>query len=369
VKVPFLDVAAAYTELQSEIESAILTSTRTGQYIGGHEVEAFEQQFADYVSANCCVSVASGLDAIHLALRGMGVGPGDEVIVPANTFVGTWLAVSHCGASPVPVDPLEDTFNLDPQAIEAAISDRTRVILPVHLFGQPADLDPIVQIAERRGLLVLEDAAQAHGARYKDVPVGARGDAVAWSFYPAKNLGALGDGGAVTSNDQDLCSRIRALGNYGARTKYVVDLMGFNSRMDPLQAAVLRVKLRHLEEWNTRRKNIAQRYDEALQGLGLLRPAVPGWADPVWHQYVVRHPRRDELKQQLESAGVETLIHYPLPPHMQSVYESLGYDPHDFPVARRLADQMLSLPVGPHMIEEQVETVIRAVRSADLLAS
>src|ERR1035441_7113136 len=248
--VPFLDLGASYREIQAELESAILASVRSGWYIGGQDVEAFEQEFAAFTETRYCVGVANGLDALRLSLLAMGIGAGDEVIVPSNTYIATWLAVSQSGATPVPVEPVESTYNLDPERIEAAITPRTRAILPVHLYGQPADIDPIVSIAEKHGLRVLEDAAQAHGARYKGRRVGGHGDVVAWSFYPGKNLGALGDAGAVTTNDSELADRIRVLRNYGSRVKYVNEVQGCNSRLDPVQAAALRVKLRHLDEWN-----------------------------------------------------------------------------------------------------------------------
>ena len=363
--VPFLNLQAAYLELKAEIDDAVRRVLDSGWYILGPEVEAFEGEFAIYCEAEHAVGVANGLDALHLALRAMDVGPGDEVIVPSNTYIATWLAVSHAGATPVPVEPVEETYNLDPLRIEAAITPRTKVILPVHLYGQPADLDPILEIARRRGLRVLEDAAQAHGARYKSRRIGSHGDAVAWSFYPVKNLGALGDGGAVTTNDPEIADRIRVLRNYGSREKYVNEVQGFNSRLDPLQAAILRVKLRHLEEWNTRRKAIAVQYLEGLAGAGLVLSQVPSWADPVWHLFVVRHPRRDTLQRRLAEAGIATLIHYPIPPHKQRAYAGGGFKADAFPLASRIADEVLSLPMGPHLIADQVAAAIAAVLAAD----
>jgi dTDP-4-amino-4,6-dideoxygalactose transaminase len=364
VRVPFLDLEAAYLELKAEIDDAVRRVLDSGWYILGPEVEAFESEFAIYCEAEHAVGVANGLDALHLALRAMDVGPGDEVIVPSNTYIATWLAVSHAGATPVPVEPVEETYNLDPLRIEAAITPRTKVILPVHLYGQPADLDPILEIARRRGLRVLEDAAQAHGARYKSRRIGSHGDAVAWSFYPVKNLGALGDGGAVTTNDPEIADRIRVLRNYGSREKYVNEVQGFNSRLDPLQAAILRVKLRHLEEWNTRRKAIAVQYLEGLAGAGLALSQVPSWADPIWHIFVVRHPRRDTLQRRLAEAGIATLIHYPIPPHKQRAYAGAGFKADAFPIASRIADEVLSLPMGAHFIAGQVAAAIAAVLAA-----
>jgi dTDP-4-amino-4,6-dideoxygalactose transaminase len=257
MNIPFLNLSAAYRELKEEIDAVVFRSMASGHYIGGQEVESFENDFSTYCCAAHAVGVANGLDALHLALRAMDVGPSDEVIVPSNTYIATWLAVSQCGATPVPVEPDARTYNIDPARIEAAITPRTKVILPVHLYGQPADMDTILAIARKHGLRVLEDGAQAHGARYKGQRLGAHGDAVAWSFYPGKNLGAMGDGGAVTTNDPQVAERIRMLRNYGSRVKYVNEVQGYNSRLDPLQAAILRVKLVHLEEWNARRGAIA----------------------------------------------------------------------------------------------------------------
>lgn len=359
--IPFLDLKASYFELQDEIDAAIARVTASGWYIGGPEVDQFEAEYARYCGAAQAVGVANGLDALHLALRAMGVGPGDEVIVPSNTYIATWLAVSQCGATPVPVEPVEGTHNLDPLLIERAITPRTRVILPVHLYGQPADLDPILDIARRHGLQVLEDGAQAHGARYKGRRLGAHGNAVAWSFYPGKNLGALGDGGAVTTNDPELAQRLRILRNYGSRVKYVNEVAGYNSRLDPLQAAVLRVKLSRLDEWNERRRALAQHYAQGLAGTGLLLPEVPAWAEPVWHLYVVRHPQRDALQKALNEAGVGTLIHYPIPPHLQQAYAGSGWMPGSLPLAERLATEVLSLPMGPQLTADQLQQVVAHV--------
>ena len=357
MQIPFLDVGAAYKELKPEIDAAIARVLDSGWYILGPEVEAFEEEWAQYCEAKHAIGVANGLDALHLALLAMGVGPGDEVIVPSNTYIATWLAVSQCGAKPVPVEPIEATYNIDPARIEVAITPRTKVILPVHLYGQPADIDPILTIARKHGLRVLEDAAQAHGARYKGRRIGAHGDAVAWSFYPGKNLGALGDGGAVTTNDAELADRIRVLRNYGSRVKYVNEVQGYNSRLDPIQAAVLRVKLRHLDEWNDRRRKIAGHYLDGLAGSGLVLPHVPEWADPVWHLFVVRHAKRDALLKRLSEAGVGSLIHYPIPPHRQAAYAGEGFMADAYPIATTMANEVISLPIGPQMnIECAVET-------------
>lgn len=362
--IPFLDLKAPHQELQSELDEVWARVRDSGWYILGPEVDAFEREYAAYCGAQHCVGVANGLDALHLALRALGVGTGDEVIVPSNTYIATWLAVSQCGAVPVPVEPDPATHNLDPERVEAAITPRTKVILPVHLYGQPADLDSILSIARRYGLRVLEDAAQAHGARYKGQRIGAHGDAVAWSFYPGKNLGALGDAGAVTTNDPELADRLRVLRNYGSRVKYVNEVQGWNSRLDPLQAAILRVKLAHLDEWNARRAEIAALYLRELADCGVVLPQVPDWAQPVWHLFVVRHPRRDDFQQRLAQAGVQTLIHYPIPPHRQAAYAGLGIAPGTLPIAERLAAEVLSLPIGPHLSGAQAEQVVAAVKAA-----
>lgn len=368
MNVPFLDLRAAYLELKREIDDAVARVLDSGWYVLGEEVEKFEADFAQYCGVDHAVGVANGLDALHLALRAMGVGPGDEVIVPSNTYIATWLAVSQCGATPVPVEPDEATYNIDPARIEAAVTSRTKVILPVHLYGQPADLDPIVALASKHGLQVLEDAAQAHGARYKGRRIGGHGNAAAWSFYPGKNLGALGDAGAVTTNDPALADRIRVLRNYGSRVKYVHEVQGFNSRLDPIQAAVLRVKLQHLDNWNARRVLLANRYLGGLARSGLSLPQVPKWAEPVWHLFVVRHVERDSLHRSLSRADIGTLIHYPVPPHRQNAYESAGWVPDSFPIATKFADQVLSLPIGPHLAHEQADAVIDAICNERLVA-
>jgi dTDP-4-amino-4,6-dideoxygalactose transaminase len=337
----------------------------SGWYILGPELEAFEDEFARYCEVKHCVGVANGLDALHLILRAMGIGPGDEVIVPSNTYIATWLAVSYAGATPVPVEPDEGTYDIDPARIEAAVSERTRAILPVHLYGQTADMDPINEIAARHGLKVLEDAAQAHGARYKGRRAGSLGHAAGWSFYPGKNLGAFGDAGAVTTDDAELADRVRVLRNYGSRVKYLNEVKGFNSRLDPLQAAFLRVKLGHLDEWNARRRTVAARYLEALAGVpDLTLPRVPAWAEPIWHQFVVRHPRREALQGTLTAQGVGTMIHYPIPPHLSAAYAELKMAPGAYPIAEALANTVLSLPIGPHVDPEQCGRVISCVRAA-----
>lgn len=355
--IPFLDLKAAYRELKREIDHAISGVLDSGRYVQGHAVESFEASFANYCGATHAVGVANGLDAIHLTLRAMGIGPGDEVIVPSNTFIATWLAVSHCGATPVPVEPIEGTHNLDPDRIERAITSRTRGIIAVHLYGQPADIDAIKMIAERHGLKLIEDAAQAHGARYRGQAIGAHGHAVTWSFYPGKNLGAFGDGGAVTTSDAALANRIRLLGNYGSRTKYINDVQGFNSRLDPIQAACLNVKLGHLDEWNARRRIVASIYLDILSECEVQLPHVPNWAEPAWHLFVVRVRERGVIQAELAARGIETLIHYPTPPHLQAAYRDAGMTAGSLPIAEQLAGEVLSLPIGPHMTSDDAQHV------------
>ena len=361
-KVPFLDLRASYLELKTEIDEAVTRVLDSGWYVLGPEVEAFENEFATYCQTNHSIGVANGLDALTLALRAMDVGPGDEVIVPSNTYIATWLAVSQCGATPVPVEPDNRTYNIDPASIAAAITSRTKVILPVHLYGQPADLEPILAIARKHGLRVLEDGAQAHGARYKGQRIGGHGDAVAWSFYPGKNLGAIGDGGAVTTNDPVIAERIRMLRNYGSNIKYVNEVKGFNSRLDPIQAAILRVKLKYLDAWNDRRRGIAQHFQDTLMGSSLVLPHVPEWAEPVWHLFVVRHLQRDELAARLNDMGIGTLIHYPIPPHKQAAYAELNFPLESFPKAAKMAKEVLSLPIGPHLEIRLATQVLVAIK-------
>jgi dTDP-4-amino-4,6-dideoxygalactose transaminase len=364
VNVPFLDLRSTYLELQSEIDEAVQRVLNSGSYIGGAEVEAFENAFASFCGATHVVGVANGLDALKLALLALDVGPGDEVIVPSHTFIATWLAVSQCGATPVPVEPTAGAFNIDPQQVAARITPKTKGIIPVHLYGEPAELDPLINIANRHGLFVLEDAAQAHGAVYRGRRIGSHGHAVAWSFYPGKNLGAFGDGGAVSTRDESLARRVRMLGNYGSHTKYVNDAIGFNSRLDPIQAAILRAKLPRIDEWNARRSAIAEQYTQAFGQLLATPPGPQERQGHAWHLYVIRHPDRDRLQQQLSDAGVTTLIHYPRPPHQQKAYTHLGKGVGSLPMAEQYASTVLSLPIGPHLTPAQVDHVIEAVANS-----
>jgi dTDP-4-amino-4,6-dideoxygalactose transaminase len=356
--VPFLSVGDAYRELKDELDAACARVLASGRYVLGAEVEAFEQEFAAYCGARYCVGVGNGLDALRLILRAYGIGAGDEVIVPANTYIATWLAVSGTGALPVPVEPDAATCNIDPSRVEAAITPRTRAILPVHLYGLPADMEPIMAIAARHGLRVIEDAAQAHGAEYQGRRTGALGDVAGFSFYPSKNLGAFGDAGAVVTDDADLAERVAVLRNYGAPEKYRNEVRGENSRLDELQAAFLRVRLTKLDEWNSRRQALARLYLELLAEAPLTLPSTRG---SVWHLFVVRTPDRDALADFLRERGVETLIHYPIPPHLQAAYSDLGIARGSLPITEAIHEQALSLPIGPHLDEEQVTYVSTCV--------
>jgi dTDP-4-amino-4,6-dideoxygalactose transaminase len=364
MKVPFLDLRSTYLKQKCEIDAAIKRVLNSGLYILGNEVESFEEEYAAYCESKYCVGLANGLDALRLALLALDVGPGDEVIVPSNTYIATWLAVSQCSGVPVPVEPDKMTYNIDPARIEDAITPRTKVILPVHLYGQPADMDSILEVAKKHGLKVLEDGAQAHGSRYKGKRIGAHGDVVAWSFYPGKNLGAYGDGGAITTDNSIIMDRIRVLRNYGSRVKYLNEVQGFNSRLDTIQAAILRVKLKKLDDYNKVRQAAAKQYLNDLDGCELVLPSVPDWAMPVWHLFVVRSKHRDKLQKQLSQVGIGTLIHYPIPPHLQDAYVNLGYEKGDFPISERIHHEVLSLPIGPHLDESQIRMVTDAIKDS-----
>lgn len=347
---------------RAEIEAAIARVLDRGWYILGPEVEAFEAEFAAFCGVAYGIGVGSGTEALHLALCALGIGPGDEVITVAHTAVATVVAIELAGARPVLVDVHPSTYTLDPARLEPAITPRTRAIIPVHLYGQPADLTPIQEIARRYGLWLIEDAAQAHGATYRGRPVGGWGDLACFSFYPTKNLGALGDGGMVVTNDAQLARRIRELRQYGWRSRYVSETAGFNSRLDEIQAAVLRVKLRYLEAENERRRMLAQRYTALLAGCAVIPPAEQPDARHVYHLYVIRSSRRDDLRQALHNRGIATGIHYPLPIHLQPAYRHLHPGPGALPVTERLAGEVLSLPLYPELSEEQVEHIAQAIR-------
>jgi dTDP-4-amino-4,6-dideoxygalactose transaminase len=359
--VPFLDLAAVHAPLRHELDAAMARVLDSSWYVLGPEVEAFEAEYAAAVGTRHCVGVANGLDALRLCLLAAGVEPGDEVIVPAHTFVATWLAVTYVGATPVPVECRPGTFLIDADAASAAVTTRTRAIVPVHLYGEPADMDGLNAVAERHALVLIEDAAQAHGATYRGRPAGSLSRMAAWSFYPGKNLGALGDAGAITTDDGELADRLRLLRNYGSRRKYEHEIAGANSRLDELQAALLRVKLPHVATWNARRTEVAAQYGAQLAGTGLELPSPPDDVQSSWHLYVVRSPARDVLAQRLGEKGVATLIHYPWAPHEQPAYA--GTVP-GMPGAAELARQVLSLPMGPHLSDDDVGVVVEAVLAA-----
>ncbi|CAH2903290.1 MAG: Aminotransferase [uncultured Paraburkholderia sp.] len=361
MKVPFLDVRSAYVELKPELDQAVARALDSGWYIFGEEVARFEKAFAEYTGTRFAIGLGNGLDALRIALMAMGVSEGDEVIVPSNTYIATWLAVTQCGARPVPIEPDAGTLNIDPQRIEQAMTSRTKVILPVHLYGLPAQMAPILELARRRGVRVLEDGAQAHGARYRGERIGGHGDAVTWSFYPGKNLGAFGDAGGVTTNDAELADRVRTIANYGSKVKYVNEVCGVNSRLDPIHAAALAVKLPLLDAWNARRAEIAGYYRRHLQGTSVRLPVAHPDCESSWHLFPVFSQRRDALQARLKGAGIETLIHYPIPPHSQQAYRSLGYGKGAFPIAEAMAETELSLPIGPHMTLEQAAYVCEII--------
>lgn len=364
MSIPFLDLQAINQQHKQALTEAFERTLNSGWYVLGNEVKAFEDEFAIFSGVKHCIGVGNGLDALQLILAAYGVGAGDEVLVPSNTYIATWLAASYVGAVPVPVEPDPVTCNIDPERVEAAITPRTRAIMVVHLYGQSADMDPLLAICRKHNLRLIEDAAQAHGALYNGRRVGGLGDAAGFSFYPGKNLGALGDGGAVTTNDDSLADKIRVLRNYGSRIKYQNEIKGMNSRLDELQAALLRVKLASLDAQNARRREIATAYLFGLNGVdGFVLPHVPEWAESVWHLFVIRHPQRDALQAWLQSHGVGTMIHYPIPPHLQGAYAELGYVVGDLPVAERIHAEVLSLPMDPSMSDISVAKVIACCRS------
>lgn len=367
MSIPFLDLKQINLAHKAALMQAFERVLESGWFIMGEELKRFEQAWADYCGARFCVGVANGLDALSLSLRAMGIGPGDEVLVPSNTYIASWLAVTHVGATVVPVEPDPQTFNMDPARLRAAITPRSKAIMPVHLYGQPAELDPILSLAREHGLAVLEDGAQAHGARYRGQRLGAHGQAVAWSFYPGKNLGALGDGGAVTTNDEGLADALRELRNYGSKRKYHNEVIGYNSRLDELQAALLLAKLDGLEAENRHRSAVAAQYLEGLAPLmakGLVLPSVASHLEPAWHLFVVRHPERDRLAAALAAAGIGTVIHYPVAPHLQPAYAGLQRGAGSFPISETMHAQVLSLPLGPTQTVEQTQLVIAVLHQA-----
>lgn len=363
IPVPFVDLAAQHAGIRSEIDSAIKDSIDRCAFVGGEQVRLFEEEFARYCGVGGCVGVGNGTDALHLAMRALGIGKGDEVITVAHTFVATSEAITATGAVPVFVDIDDRSFLIDTEKLEAAITPRTKAIIAVHIYGRPCAMDRISEIATRHRLWVIEDAAQAHGAKWRDRRVGGLGDIACFSFYPSKNLGAIGDGGAVVSDNSDLLEKVRMLSNHGRREKYLHAFEGVNSRLDGLQAAVLRVKLRHLDEWNSARRRLADLYRSGLQGLDLELPSIDPDVEEVWHLFVVRAANRDRLAAALQSERIDTGIHYPVPLHRQPAYEHLELGPGSLPVTEQTATKVLSLPMFAQLTDQQAERVVGAVRA------
>ena len=361
--ISFLDLKKINLNHQTEIQSAMNQVLENGWYILGEQVKAFEEDFALYCQVKHCIGVGNGLDALHLIIRALDIKKDDEIIVPANTYIATWLAITYAGAVPVPVEPDQKTYNIAPDKIESVVTSRTRAILAVHLYGQTADMDPIMDIANRYGLYVIEDAAQAHGAQYKGNYAGSLGHAAGFSFYPGKNLGALGDAGAVTTNNDIIAEKIRLLRNYGSKIKYTNDVQGVNSRLDEIQAAILRVKLKYLDDENQMRKKWALYYTEHILNKDVIMPHVPETMTPAWHLFVIRHLQRNFLQQKLHKKGIGTLIHYPIPPHLSKAYQSLNFSKSTFPLTEKLANEILSLPMGPHLNEADVEYVCSCINT------
>ena len=360
--IPFLDLKSTYEELKDKIDKSVSTSLDSGWYILGPEVESFEREYAKFTEVDHCIGVGNGLDAIVLSLKAIGVGEGDEVIVPSNTYIATWLAVNIVGAQPVPVEPDPKTYCINPSLIEKSITPQTKAILPVHLYGHPAALNELKTICSKFNLKLIEDAAQAHGSTFNNKPIGGHGDMVAWSFYPGKNLGAFGDGGAITTNDSILADKLRALRNYGSFEKYINIHKGINSRLDPIQASILRIKLTKLKEWNCRRANIASIYKEGLANLPLKLPQEREGVTHAWHLYVIQTARRDELQEYLNNSGIGTLIHYPIPPFRQKAYKEYLIRANEWPIADKLANEVLSLPIGPHLSIENAHYIVETVK-------
>ena len=359
-QIRFLDVGWTYQALAPKMDAASKRVLESGWFIHGDEVKAFEHEFGHYTGAAHCIGCGNGLEAIELALRAAEVGHGDDVLVPSNTFIATWLAVTRTGANIIPVEPVEGTYNMDPAKLDAALTPKTKAIIPVHLYGQPADMDPIMEFAEKHSLFVVTDAAQAHGAVYKGRMCGTLGHAAAFSFYPGKNLGAFGDGGAVTTMDANIAEKVRKLANYGSTEKYIHECKGFNSRLVELQAAFLRVELDKLDYWNWTRKEIAGIYLEGLKDTPLVLPVVSEGVQSVWHLFVVRCKDRDGLIEHLTENKIEAAIHYPIPPHKQGAYKEMAN--LSLPISEAIHREVLSLPIGPHMTGEEAKRVVEAVK-------
>jgi dTDP-4-amino-4,6-dideoxygalactose transaminase len=362
-KIPFLELLPTYNELQIDLDEAYHRVMSSGWYLCGEETEAFESEFAKYCGVKHCITVGNGLDALRLILEALGIGKGDEVIVPSHTFIATWLAVTQTGATPIPVEPNETYFNIEPSRVEAAITSRTKAIIPVHLYGHPADMDPIHSLAERYGLKMIEDAAQAHGALYKGKKTGGLAVAAGFSFYPGKNLGAFGDAGCVTTDDDDIAKQVKRLRNYGSDVRYHHESLGINSRMDELQAAFLRVKLTRLDEWNARRKMLADVYMRELVDIpDTILPRIMPWAQPVWHIFPWLVKMKGNMESHLKEHGISVINHYPIPPHLSPAYSALGYSKGDFPIAERIASEEISLPIGPQLSSADVADIIKTIK-------
>ncbi|KYH30669.1 dTDP-3-amino-3,6-dideoxy-alpha-D-galactopyranose transaminase [Clostridium tepidiprofundi DSM 19306] len=363
MNIPFLNFEPMHSEIEKEITKKFLEVYNSYWYILGEQVNEFEKEFAAYCGVKYCVGVGNGLEALTLILKGYGIGEGDEVIVPSDTYIATALAVSYVGAKPVFVEPDINTYNINPKLIEKSITKKTKAIIAVHLYGQAVDMDPVNEIAKKYGLKVIEDSAQAHGALYKGMKTGSLGDAAGFSLYPGKNLGALGDAGVITTNDKELADRVRVLRNYGSDKKYHNLYKGFNSRLDELQAGFLRVKLQYLDKWNNDRKRIAKIYLDSIKNNNIVLPYVLDYSDSIWHVFIVRTKKRDKLQNYLKENGIGTLIHYPIPMHLQVAYKELGFKKGDFPIAEKIADEVLSLPMWYGMKDEEVQYVIDKINA------
>lgn len=361
MKIQFLNIASTYTELKQEIDASISGVFNKSWFILGEEVKCFEKEFAAYCGAKYCCAVSNGLDALSLSLKTHDIGYGDEVIVPAHTFIATWLAVSNIGATVVPVDIEEQSFNIDPRLIADAVTEKTKAIIPVHLYGHPTKMDDVMKVADIFNLIVIEDAAQAHGAKYKNRMVGSFGNTTCFSFYPGKNLGAFGDGGAIVTDDEEIYNKAKMLSNYGSLEKYVHELKGTNCRLDEIQASVLRVKLKYLNEWNRRRKDIAEQYIQEIENPLVKLPQRAECIDHAWHLFIIRSERRDELKEYLSKNGISTMIHYPIPPFQQKAYDDYKFDTDQYRVTSQIAKEVLSLPIGPHLERNEVNEIINVV--------
>ena len=361
MNIPFVSFDNMHRSINEELTAAFNDTLDTNWFIAGKNDGRFEVNFADYMNSCCCIGCGNGLDALVLSLKALGIGQGDEVILPANTFIATALAVTYTGATPVLVEPRLDTYNIDSSQIEEAITPKTKAIIPVHLYGQPAEMDPIMEIAKKHDLYVIEDTAQAHGALYHGKRAGTFGNTGAFSFYPGKNLGALGDCGAVVTNDPELADTIRAMGNYGSKKKYVHEFKGQNSRLDEIQAAFLNVKLPYLDTWNQERRRIASRYLNEIKNPHIILPTVIDGVEPVWHIFAVRTKERDDFQQYLEEKGIHTGIHYPTPIHLHEAYRDLGYKKGDFPIAEEISDTEISLPMFYGLSDEQIDYVVKVV--------